>query len=291
MVSLLDAAYMVNTYLLPILISCGFVLNMLSFLVMRRIKNSTTARYMSFLALTDTGVLIIGAINKWFTETSLVGCKLFPVLFYSFADYSVLIIVLMNGERLYAVWRPVQAKNLLKTHFYRIFLALAGFFCFSINSHFIFSHSVVIHELIIQETTAVSFTDLTSIRKNNKSYISQEVSVCEYVRFKEFYEYYWIFIDATIYSFLPFVLLTIFNILIIYTLKQADNMNWNLSSSYEISPRLSIVQYVSIYLIITFILLTILFDPEFSRKKIITLDSRNSSLNCSPTLFVNFILK
>ncbi len=120
MVSLLDAAYLVNTYLLPILISCGFVLNMLSFLVMRRIKNSTTARYMAFLALADSGVLLIGVINKWMTETSQIGCKIIPVLFYSLADYSVLIIVLMNGERLHAVWRPVQAKNLLKTHFYRI---------------------------------------------------------------------------------------------------------------------------------------------------------------------------
>ena len=70
--------------------------------------------------------------------------------------------------------------------------------------------------------------------------------MCEYVRLKEFYEYYWIFIDATIYSFLPFVLLTIFNILIVYTLKQADNMNWHLSSGFEISARLSIVNDVSV---------------------------------------------
>ena len=40
-------------------------------------------------------------------------------MFYSFADYSVFIIVLMTFERFYAVWKPFKAKQMNKKRIFR----------------------------------------------------------------------------------------------------------------------------------------------------------------------------
>lgn len=65
----------------------------------------------------------------------------------------------------------------------------------------------------------------------------------------EFYEKYWVFIDATIYSFAPLVLLTVFNIAIIrYLFKAADeslklkenNKSFSISLSSQPHPPTSL---------------------------------------------------
>lgn len=64
--------------------------------------------------------------------------------------------------------------------------------------------------------------------------------VCIDVIWHKFYEKYWVFIDATIYSFAPLILLTIFNIAIIrYLFKAADEslkLKENSKSSLSLSP-------------------------------------------------------
>jgi hypothetical protein len=60
------------------------------------------------------------------------------------------------------------------------------------------------------------------------SYLA-ELYVCEYIIWKDFYEFYWIFIDASIYSFIPSVLIFILNILMIGILKKAEKKSRNLN--------------------------------------------------------------
>ena len=51
----------------------------------------------------------------------------------------------------------------------------------------------------------------------------KDLSFCSYSKWNRFYEEYWSYIDATIYSFLPFLLISVFNVLVIIYLKRAEN--------------------------------------------------------------------
>lgn len=193
-------------YVIPSLIGVGIILNMASFSVLKSYKSSSIAQYMSFLGLIETFVLIIGAISLYSLNTvsfiTVFGCKSTLFLYYSLADYSVYIIIIMTFERFYGVWRPVQANKSTKNNY---ILLIALLFCLLVNSHLAFTHTMV--------TQYVNST----VEANN--------SACEYVIWNEFYETYWIYIDATIYSFMPFCILTILNTLIFTCLKKAETNN------------------------------------------------------------------
>lgn len=119
----MELGYYLRLYVVPVLVIIGFILNMLSFLVMKRIRSSTTSNYMALLGLVDSGVLLIGGFSLWthtinaniaFTSASIISCKLVPFLMYTLADLSVFIIVIMTAERFYAVWRPLKANKMAK---------------------------------------------------------------------------------------------------------------------------------------------------------------------------------
>lgn len=220
-------SYNLRSYGIPALITIGIILNTMSFLVLKRIKSSSTAQYMSFLGLVDTGVLLSGAFSIWLHYINLdglpfiswLGCKLTMFIFYTLADYSVLIIVIMTAERFYGVWKPVHANKWTKKRFS---LITSFLFCCFVNSHFIFTHSIVEYP--------DSNNELVKNLSDNET-ISMNTSSCEFIMWKEFYEKYWIFIDATIYSFIPFVAITLFNILIIRFLNKAEKVNRQLTSN------------------------------------------------------------
>jgi len=184
---------------------------MISFLVLKRIKSSSTAQYMSFLGIVDTLVLITGAASICLDHINLphlfliFGCKSTLFLFYSMADFSVFIIVIMTAERFYGVWRPVQANKTTDKN--NLILILVFLFCCLVNLHLIFTHTMVKHN---------DYTTNTTININKTNF-----NVCEYVYLSEFYEQFWVYIDATIYSFIPFIVLTILNILIIICIKKS----------------------------------------------------------------------
>jgi len=247
-----QSTYFMRRFMLPILITCGFVLNMFSFFVMKRIRGSSTAKYMSFLGLVDSGVLLLGGVNLWLHSVnynslpmaSVIGCKLVPFMFYSLADYSVMIIVIMTCERFYAVWRPLQANQSNKKRMFRFNLTVSALLCMLVNSHFVFTHNLV--EQIDEQDQMVrnnynNNNDHTVKSNSNKSsfiyiennndsfgivnYNKQQFNqnkICVYVAWIEFYENFWIYIDASIYSFIPFILITLFNVLIISLLNKAD---------------------------------------------------------------------
>lgn len=228
-----NTTFFLRKFILPILISCGFILNMFSFLVMKRIKGST-AKYMSFLGLVDSCVLLLGGVNLWLHSVNynslpmatVIGCKLVPFLFYSLADYSVLIIVVMTGERFYGIWKPYHAKQINKKRLFKINLIGGAFFCSLVNLHFVFTHSLVEQDdLVFRYYNSSQVPIELDQPKKNK--------ICAYIIWKTFYEKYWIFIDASIYSFIPFMLITIFNILIIGLLNKAEKTNFKLSESVK----------------------------------------------------------
>ncbi len=220
-----------RSYGIPVLISIGIVSNTMSFLVLKRMKASSTAYFMSFLGLVDTCVLLTGAFSIWLHYTnlesspfiSLLGCKLTMFVFYTFADFSVLIIVIMTAERFYGVWKPVHKNEFTNK---RLILITSFLFCFLLNSHLIFTHSNV--EYTESSESIYNFTVNQSFTFN--------IAICEFVVWKEFYEKYWIFIDATIYSFIPFVAITVLNVLLIRLLNRAEKMNKQLITRSKNHP-------------------------------------------------------
>ena len=148
-----------------------------------------------------------GGLNLWFesalswkiTELSTITCKTLPFFTYTMLDFSVAIIVIMTGKKLYAILFPIKARklNLNRSEFITAFSAL--FICSLINCHFLIS--------------------LTLIEVENTSQLNSSSSfICTNDKWNDFYEKYWIYIDATVYSFLPFALIATSNITIILCL-------------------------------------------------------------------------
>jgi hypothetical protein len=153
-------------------------------------------------------------------------------------DLSVAIIVIMTGERLLAVSRPLQANIMFNKKKSSITVFVTLIFCAFVNSHFLLTHSIIDLNL---ETLKNSYkSNLNSVNASNNMTINKppinekldslpEITfaghpyLCSHDRWALFYDRYWIFIDATIYSFLPFTLLTIFNISIVRFLVKAAN--------------------------------------------------------------------
>jgi hypothetical protein len=234
-----------RVYFLPIIISFGIIFNSLSFFVMRRIQ-STTSFYMSILNLSDSAVLLTGGLNvflyatyKWsFMNTSIEACKIFSFLIYSILDFSVLIIVIMTAEKLYAVTRPIKAHKVKfnKKKSVKI-VSLAFIFCVFMNSHFVLTHSLVdINESLKFAINGLEDYYLHQNKSLNKSALfeieddlSSKIELfCTYTKWNFFYDNYWPYIDATIYSFLPSTLLSIFNILIAIRMFKAKKIRTKL---------------------------------------------------------------
>ncbi len=217
------------------LIICGLMLNFFSFFLMKRITTTTTttkiAKYISYLALIDSGVLLVGGLNllthstyyynyEFLTMTSVISCKLVPFLFYTLADYSVFIIVIMTAETCVDLWKKRRNNNNNNKSFQN-YLLIGFFACLIINSHFILTHNL----LVTQNDFSDYNEDLNELTLNASSLILADPNqnICIYVIWKEFYEKYWIYLDASIYSFIPFVFISIFNLLIMCSLKKTKN--------------------------------------------------------------------
>ena len=103
------------------------------------------------------GVLLSGGLNIWLIKTfdwtlikkSKVACKLLPFFIYTILDFSVAIIVIMTGHKVYAVSSPINAsQRKFDRKIPTIIILVALVICFSINSHFLVSHSLLeFHEL------------------------------------------------------------------------------------------------------------------------------------------------
>jgi hypothetical protein len=167
-----------------------------------------------------------GGVNFWLESAfnlkiltiSTAMCKIFPFLSYTMLHYSVTIIVILTADKLYAVSSPFKAferKFAKKKLVIIAFLAL--FVCCLINSHFLYSLNIFPMNL-----------SSNSINKNNSQNFTK---ICINNKWKSFYVNYWIYIDATVYSFLPFTLITVFNALIIIRLIKEGKKSFELQQT------------------------------------------------------------
>ncbi len=199
--------YRVNKWILlympPILVILGTFGNIFSFIILKRkaMLKFSTYYYLMVLAVADTLVLFIGLLRLWVGE--LTGydlrdqgdwlCKLTNVIGYTISDFSVWLIIAVTVERYIVVCYPLKAASFCSTPRARKVILALLFFLFMLNLHFFWTVQVVYF-------------------KHKGEYIPRCAGGPQH---EELVEEIWPWVDAIIYSFLPFAMIMLLNGLII----------------------------------------------------------------------------
>lgn len=189
--------------LFPCMVLTGVICNTLIFVIMRRRRMShlSTCYYMGILAIADTSVLLLGLSVMWVfllnREWSLLlqstyVCKIISVLFYTVADVSVWLVCMMSADRCIAVTRPLHASSICTVRRARICVFILVLSIVLINIQFLFTH-----------------------------HLSNEQACTHYDKYEFFSRNIWPWIDAAVYSVLPFILLLTMNSIIVRSLFKA----------------------------------------------------------------------
>lgn len=206
-------------YIPPILLILGTVGNILSFIILMRrsMRKFSTYIYLAILSITDTLVLYIGLLRLWIGELNGFDvknqadwiCKLISVAGYTVSDYSVWLIIAVTVERYVAVCYPLHASMMCNLRRAITVMTSLLIILFFINSHFFWT--VHIKQYKIQDEIIYN---------------------CEgapkYVRLVDDV---WPWVDAILYSFLPFVIIMVLNGLIIRQVVRARRSRDGLQST------------------------------------------------------------
>ena len=197
--------YSLHKYLLfyvpPVLLIFGTFGNVVAFFIlMKNVKKASTYSYLSALSVMDLLVLYIGLLQLWIGQFTFEIknqanwlCKLFVFLGYVCSDTSVWLIIAVTAERFFVVYFPLQAPRLCNVKNARIVIVGITLLFGSINAHLLWSVELEIGQ----------YNDTVIKQCHAKGNFTLLVHVI------------WPWVDAAIYSFVPFVLILVFNILII----------------------------------------------------------------------------
>lgn len=192
------------TWCLPIIITIGTIGNIFSFIVMfqREMRQTSTFFYLAVLAIADTIVLFMSAFKTWIRlctgfemlHISDVSCKLFMFLTYFSLHMSAWLIVAVTVERFIVVWFPLKATSICSTKRAKLTTFGIGLGFFLLNAHLFWTAELITDQNTGRKTCAML--------KNNR-FLYEDVIP---------------WVHLTLYSFVPFVSLLVFNILIIVSL-------------------------------------------------------------------------
>ncbi|KAF5406442.1 G-protein coupled receptor [Paragonimus heterotremus] len=237
-------------FIAPVILLVGTVGNFLSFILLcRRSKfNPATYFYLAVLALVDQGVLFIGLLRKW-TDT-LSGsrledrhwllCKSLNFTGITTSYLSVWIIVVVTVERAMVIILPFQVSHSQRTRRARIVLSSMIVLFSLISSHFFFTLDVVSES--IQPAVNISDVLVVTEKINNNQTTFSNVSIpletmptCDFERqfIDNHFKKVWMWIDAALYSYIPFLLITIFNLIILISLRGASKKRASLLGSWN----------------------------------------------------------
>ncbi|XP_067667131.1 probable G-protein coupled receptor 139 [Haliotis asinina] len=195
-------------WVFPFLILLGTIGNGLSLTIMcqREMRQTSTCFYLAVLAIADTTVLYISAFKTWLRtvsgfellHVSQASCKITMFLAYFSTHFSAWIIVAVTVERFLAVWFPLKA----------------GTMCSVSRAKF---GTIIIAGLVILINCQVLWT--AELKSVPSSSLSETKLMCiPYKDYAEFVCELLAWMNLILYSFLPFVVLLLFNILIIINL-------------------------------------------------------------------------
>ncbi|OWF47147.1 Thyrotropin-releasing hormone receptor [Mizuhopecten yessoensis] len=198
-------------YVPPVMILIGTIGNLLSFTAFRNSSGKvSTYPYLSALAIMDLLVIYIGLLRLWVAQLSNFDikdqtnwtCKVVAFLGYVCSDSSVWLIVAVTLERYIAGCYPLQAANLCRIRKARFIVFVPILALCVVNSHFLWT--VELLHVVNNTTEPVYICDAG----HNFSALVNDV---------------WPWVDAGIYSFVPFVILSILNGRIIQKVCVAKN--------------------------------------------------------------------
>ena len=208
------------TYIPPILLVLGTFGNVLSFIILTRrpMRRVSTYLYLAVLSVMDTLVLQVGLLRIWIGILTGVDakdlatwvCKSVTVLLYTVSDYSVWLILAVTVERYIAVCHPLKAHSLCDTSKAAKVIFSIGIVILAINFHFFFTVDI---------KTVKDKTRSHNLESNSSAGVGR--MSCEATDGFEPLLEYWQWVDAFIYSFLPFVVLVVLNSCIIHQVMKA----------------------------------------------------------------------
>ncbi|XP_069114763.1 probable G-protein coupled receptor 139 [Argopecten irradians] len=198
-------------YVPPIMVLVGTIGNILSFAVFRTNSGKvSTYTYLSALAIMDLLVLYVGLLPLWISQLSGHSindhanwtCKMGAFLGYVCSDSSVWLIVAVTVERYIAVCFPLKASFLCRIRKAKYIVVVLLLILCSLNSHFLWT------------------VQLRHVGNN----ATAPVYVCDASpNFSDLVNHVWVWIDAGMYSFVPFVILLILNARIVHKVWVAKN--------------------------------------------------------------------
>nr|KAI8761976.1 FMRFamide receptor [Biomphalaria glabrata] len=183
-------------YVSPVLLILGTLGNLFSFIILRRkqMLKVSSYLYLATLAIVDTVVLYCGLLRHWIRELAQVdiqdtsdgACKFIVTISYVSSDLSAWLITAVTVERYIVVCFPFRASSMCNVSRAKKVIALLIFIILSINVHF-----------------------LWTVEIDNKGR-------CETgIQHRAVIDPVWPWVDIFIYSTLPFLIITVLNILII----------------------------------------------------------------------------
>ena len=189
----------------PVLLAVGTVGNVLSMIVFTRktMKHSTTSIYLLALSIADLTVLYVCLTREWIVyafnydvrTANQWTCKLHYWLYYVTSVSSVWILTMVTIVRMMTIFRPVSGKT-------RFLKRRANLVCVCVFLSSAIFHSHFLFGIELQKTrigTAEEYTCDTGTRD-----------------YHVFLNYVWHYIDLCAYSVIPFFILSVSNISIIY---------------------------------------------------------------------------
>ncbi|XP_052817936.1 probable G-protein coupled receptor 139 [Mya arenaria] len=190
----------IGLYLPPFLLLMGTFGHVMTFLIFRNkaMKRQSTNLFLAALAIADSIVLFVGLLRRWLdillemdiqSESDWL-CKTVSVLGYSSSQFSVWLIIAVTIERYLVVSHPLHTSRYCNLTRAKRIICLIALLIVAINFHLLFTVSVQEHEHGLKSChSAPQFNVLVTI--------------------------VWPWIDASLYALLPFLLIVIFNTLII----------------------------------------------------------------------------
>ncbi|KAL8577077.1 hypothetical protein ACOMHN_058125 [Nucella lapillus] len=212
-------ALLIDRIYLPILVSVGVVCNFLCFVtfVFTSLRTTSTCVYMAAIAVLDSSILIIAfcvLISRYLGNTifylhSNWACGLHYFLFYFTIHLDVLVLLAMTVDRFIVVKFPLKAQGWCTPKSAIRVITGLGIFSFALNFQIFFNRRLV------------------------PSGNPNDPLICWYPagEIENFMEKIYTIIDASIYSFIPFLSLLTLNLLIIRQLKQSRKFSKQFTES------------------------------------------------------------
>ena len=242
----LEKAHYVWVIWSPITIVIGTIGNILAIVVLSRkeMRKSTTSMYLNILAVSDIFVLYLGLLRNFIHKIYDVDvrdhsepvCKLHIFLVYFTSHFSHWVLVAVAVERFIAVWFPFKAKILCTRRNGLFALLLLAAILLAADGHFLLTHGVRI-------ITYKNITYRYGCEINNPDY-------------EHFDEFIWPWIDAFFYSYGPFVLMLMFNIMIIVRLLRRPLLQKSRAISNTNASKMNTMTAMLLTVTLTFLLLT-----------------------------------